>query len=482
MEITRGKANGKRIGLILAVILCLSLVVFIAVFYISKLNFYKEHFMTGTFINGIDCSELDITAVASILEEDAKNYSITIAGRDEDGNPVEVGVITAEEMELMLQDGVAAAKGLLAQQNPVKWIPYAMGKEQQSFQAMHVTAYNEEKLEKSVLNLEAFQKSNMIAPADAYISEYKEELSGCEIVPEVKGTQLKVEAALSCIKAMVNGGADEVDLVVQNCYKEPQITATDVNLISKCDMMNKWLGTRITYDWNANEVIVDGSLIEQWILTDEDGTIAIDQGAVEAFVAENASKYDTYGKSRQFITTLGVELTLGTGGFGWKTDRKAVANDLVEYIEAGAVTKAEPIYSNTAPWKGMNDIGNSYVEADLSNQHLYLYYKGELVFETDFVSGTMNATPDCVSPAGVFDITYKTTNATLRGGDYEQFVYYWMPFFGNYGMHDATWRWQFGGNIFMTDGSHGCLNLPLDAAATIYSYIYEGYPVICYYY
>ena len=118
----------------------------------------------------------------------------------------------------------------------------------------------------------------------------------------------------------------------------------------------------------------------------------------------------------------------------------------------------------------------------LVSKNKYVQEISNLVFETDFVSGTMNSTPDCVSPAGVFDITYKTTNATLRGGDYEQFVYYWMPFFGNYGMHDATWRWQFGGNIFMTDGSHGCLNLPLDAAATIYSYMYEGYPVICYYY
>jgi len=173
---------------------------------------------------------------------------------------------------------------------------------------------------------------------------------------------------------------------------------------------------------------------------------------------------------------------LPTGGFGWKTDRAAVTEELLKMLEEGAVTKAEPVYSNTAPWHGMNDIGNSYVEADLSNQHLYLYSKGELVFETDFVSGAMNSTPDCITPAGVFDITYKTTNAVLRGSDYETPVSYWMPFYGNYGMHDATWRWEFGGDIFMTNGSHGCLNLPLDSAATIYNYMHEGFPVICYYY
>ena len=103
------------------------------------------------------------------------------------------------------------------------------------------------------------------------------------------------------------------------------------------------------------------------------------------------------------------------------------------------------------------------------------------MFETDFVSGNIN-NPGCVTPAGIFGLTYKTTNAVLRGADYETPVNYWMPFYGNFGMHDATWRSSFGGDIFLTNGSHGCLNLPLDAAAVIYSYVSEGSPIICYYY
>ena len=103
------------------------------------------------------------------------------------------------------------------------------------------------------------------------------------------------------------------------------------------------------------------------------------------------------------------------------------------------------------------------------------------MFETDFVSGNIN-NPGCVTPAGIFGLTYKTTNAVLRGADYETPVNYWMPFYGNFGMHDATWRSSFGGDIFLTNGSHGCLNLPLDAAAVIYGYVSEGSPIICYYY
>ena len=116
----------------------------------------------------------------------------------------------------------------------------------------------------------------------------------------------------------------------------------------------------------------------------------------------------------------------------------------------------------------------------MTNQHLYLYKDGVLVLESDFVSGEAN-NPANRTPSGVFGITYKTTNAVLRGADYETPVTYWMPFHGNFGMHDATWRTEFGGDIYLTNGSHGCLNLPLESAAAIYNYMYTGFPVICYY-
>lgn len=482
MTDTKEKVSKKKIITILLVVLAVSSIAFFAVFYIWKMNFYKEHFLPNTFVNGVECGELNAAAVAEILKADVAEYKLTILGRDEKGTQIELGVLSAEDVGLELVDAMAEAEDLLAQQSPGNWLLRSLTNQKQSFSVIHGVKLDEAALEKSVMKLEAFDEAKMIAPEDAYISEYKESLKGCEIVPEVAGTLLDVDAAVSSINALILGGGERVNLVEQGCYVDPEILATDETLLATLETMNGWLGAEITYNWNSFEVVVDGSIIKDWIAEIEPGSLTIAEDRVEAFVAECAAKYDTYGKSRKFTTTLGVELTLPTGGFGWLTDRAAVTKELVELIYEGAVTTADVVYSNTAPWHGMNDIGNSYVEADLSNQHLYLYSKGELVFETDFVSGAMNATPDCVSPAGVFDITYKTTNAVLRGGDYEQYVYYWMPFFGNYGMHDATWRTEFGGSIFLEEGSHGCLNLPLDSAATIYNYMYEGYPVICYYY
>lgn len=55
-----------------------------------------------------------------------------------------------------------------------------------------------------------------------------------------------------------------------------------------------------------------------------------------------------------------------------------------------------------------------------------------------------------------------------------------MPFNGNVGMHDASWRSSFGADIYLRNGSHGCVNLPSKKAEVIYGYVEQGEPVIVY--
>ena len=479
MTETKEKMSKKKISLLAMLAIIAVAGIAFAIFYTNKIEFYTSHFLPATTVNGMNCSELDAETVAAMLNDQVKEYQITIYGRDEKGQRAELGVITAESIELGLTDALGQANEVLSSQDPSLFMK--AGKEQYSYNVVPVITFDETLLVKALEDLEAFQKENMVAPVDAYISDYMEDEKGFKLIPEVIGTTLDTKKAFSVVNAAILAGADAVDLLEKDCYEMPAVLSDDAELKADVEQLNKWVSSKITYDWNTNEVVVDAEIIKDWIVRTED-TISLDKEAIADFVAENAKKYDTYGKTRQFTTTLGVELTLGTGGFGWQTDRDAVTAELIKMIEDGKTAKVEPVYSNKAPKKGMNDIGNSYVEIDLSNQHLYLYIDGTNVFETEFVSGAMNSTPRSKSPAGVFDITYKTTNAILRGSDYAEPVSYWMPFYGNYGMHDATWRTEFGGDIFMTNGSHGCINLPLDSAAVIYNYVKTGFPVICYYY
>ncbi len=150
----------------------------------------------------------------------------------------------------------------------------------------------------------------------------------------------------------------------------------------------------------------------------------------------------------------------------------------MEIIRNGESTSREPAYLLEAESHDGPDYGNTYVEINLTAQHLFFYKDGELIVESDFVSGNPsrgNATPD-----GAYSLTYKERNATLKGENYRTPVSYWMPFNGNIGMHDSSWRSTFGASIYKTNGSHGCINLPPSVAETIFENIEQGIPVLCY--
>lgn len=481
MAETKKKARGKKKKWIIFFLLAALLAV-VLIAYGSVAVYFQTHFLPGTRVNGMDCSQLEVQTVARMLEQQVLDYELSVIGRDvNDADAKSVlGTISAEEMGLQLVDTEDAVALVLEQQNELLWIAYYMGQKQESHSIVQGVTFDKTLVEESVKEWEAFQKKNMIAPKDAYISEYSDATGQYELIEEVKGTTLDVDKALEQMEVAIVGKVTEIDLDEGACYQDAEVTAEDAALQECLESVNKWVKANITYDWNGTKVELGKEEIQQWI-TIEGNQAVLDEEAVAAFVEENARQWDTYGKNRNFMTTLGIELTLPSGAFGWLTDREAETKELITLIQNGETTEREPIYSVRGFRKGNNDIGNSYVEIDLTHQHLYVYINGAIVVETDFVSGLMTD-PGCVTPAGVFGLTYKTTNAVLRGADYEEPVSYWMPFHGNFGMHDATWRTEFGGDIYLENGSHGCINLPLEAAGQIYNYVYTGFPVICYYY
>lgn len=474
------KKGTKKVFLALVILLAIILALVVAglLWYGHRVDYYQDHYLQNTYINEMDCSEMTSKEVAQLLDQQARDYSLVITGRNEQGEKITLGTVTGQEINMALTDALGATEDILLHQDEWWWIKSLQG-DSYSYSIQQGVIFDDELLREKLTGMKALKEDNMIAPTDAYIGDFSEEKGAYELVAHTAGTTLDVESVIAYAKAAIYGNETSVDLEDLGCYIQPEITTEDKTLLKNLEEINRWLKTDITYDWNGFEVKVDTNVIKKWVSL-EDGEPVMDQEAIAAFVEENAQQYDTYGKSRTVTTTLGAKKTLPSGAFGWKTDRWAETAELIDLIEKGAVTEREPVYSSKAPVKGMNDIGRSYVEADLTNQHLYLYYKGNLVLETDFVSGDMRVSGN-ITPQGVFGLTYKTQNAVLRGADYETPVSYWMPFHGNFGMHDATWRSEFGGDIYLTNGSHGCLNLPLDKAAELYSYLYTGYPVICYY-
>lgn len=204
--------------------------------------------------------------------------------------------------------------------------------------------------------------------------------------------------------------------------------------------------------------------------------------AIYEYVYQLAEKYDTVEKPREFVTHSGSTISVEGGYYGWLIDQEAEATQLLEAIENGTQGIRYAAFAQTAVSWENSDLGDTYVEIDLGGQHVWMYEDGEEIVSTDCVSGTMSKS-DCVTPAGTYTLYYKESPSVLKGenNEYETEVKYWMPFNGGIGLHDATWRSSFGGEIYKNSGSHGCINLPLKAAEEIYEHVYDGIPIICYY-
>lgn len=246
------------------------------------------------------------------------------------------------------------------------------------------------------------------------------------------------------------------------------------------ETIEKYLNTVITYEVMGEEEVLDSGQIVKFIQVSDDYQVSLDDDAIAVYVQSLASKYNTYADVRSFKTSDGDTIEIGGGDYGWIVDKEGEAEQLKEDLESGDTVTRELVYSQRAFSEGFDDIGNTYIEIDYTNQHLWYYKDGELIADSDIVSGNISAGNG--SPDGIFKVVYKQSPAVLKGENYESNVTYFMPFAYNVGIHDASWRnGKFGGEIYKTNGSHGCINVPYDTADIIYESVEVGTPVIAYY-
>jgi lipoprotein-anchoring transpeptidase ErfK/SrfK len=118
----------------------------------------------------------------------------------------------------------------------------------------------------------------------------------------------------------------------------------------------------------------------------------------------------------------------------------------------------------------------TYVDIDISSQKVRYVRNGKIIFATSCVTGNVAAGHS--TPTGTFKVQSKTRNTILRGADYASPVKYWMPFAGGVGLHDANWRSSFGGSIYKTNGSHGCINMPPSVVPKLWKLVRVGTVVV----
>lgn len=301
------------------------------------------------------------------------------------------------------------------------------------------------------------------------------------IVPEIYGTSPDKKRIAEDMIIAINQGKWSMEYVPEEYYEIPTITKESPEILDRQSYCRKHLAHTITYVIGKDRITLSPTQMDHMLKRETKTKVVPRNKVIKAFVKEMAKEYDTINKDRKFESTAKGLVVVEAGTFGYKIDKKAEAKKLAKNLIEGKDVKRGPVYSSKGSTRGMNDFGDTYVEVDLQNQHFWYYLDGKVLVDDDLVSGCVKDEHHTVT--GAFYVQYKARDVKLKGREddgtkYESKVKYWMPFYYDYGLHDADWRGYFGGDIYLTSGSHGCVNLPPSAAEVMFENIYPGCPVI----
>lgn len=347
----------------------------------------------------------------------------------------------------------------------------------------------DEEQEKQALDLSNFGTEERKSSTDASI-QYNEEKKEFILVKQVQGTEIDPDKLETTVDTNLNAAVDTALLgdtitipLNKHVYISPAVTATE-DMENKVTSLNsqlkKYRSTTVTYTFGSETVVLDADTISSWLKA-EGETLTLDEDAIKTYISDLANKYNTIYVPRTFHTSTGMDVTIEGNEYGYRIDQDGEYAQLVEDLKSGTAVTRDPVYSKTGYQRnGTDDLAGSYIEVSLDAQHLWLYKDGNLVTETDIVSG--KPVKGRETYRGAWPIAYKASPYNLTSAEYgyNVKVNYWMPFVYGQGLHDASWQPSFGGNRYKTNGSHGCINLPKDQAKLIYETIDAGYPIIIY--
>lgn len=384
-----GKIEKKQIPFIL---LFTSLAVILLI-YLGGLMYYKYHYFYGTTVNGINVGGMSINDVHKLYE----NYDIEIIEKSEQEKEIS-HVLSGSQIGLQLVD-TNVLKNIINNQNAWLWFI----KNNKEYISDNLAQYDQAKVEDFINTLNGIEDSSATPSEDAYISQYSED-TGYFIVPESIGYVLDKNKTIQCLNKAIKEMNTVINLGESDCYKEPQIMSDNENLNNSLENMNSWIKSIITYDFDGKQEIVDKDLIRDWIYV-KDAVAYIDDNKISQYINGLRKKYDTIFSNREFKTSYGNTINVSGGDYGWWMNAEKEKSELKELIKKGESVKRQPEYYQKALSYGQKDYGNSYVEINLTAQHLFVYKDGQRVLESDFVSGDQSN--GFSTPAGTYSLTYK---------------------------------------------------------------------------
>ena len=463
------------------VLICGIVVLVLLIVYLAGMLYYNDKFLNGTMVNGSDVGGMTLQKANDQLSKKVNGQSLKLIfndGQSEVLQSAQLGVSYNKDNSL---------NQLMKNQNKWAWFIGFFKNEKNTL--TDLIQISDENLTNGIASMEHAKEENQIAPTDAYI-QYKD--GSFSIIEETLGSKFNIEELVKNIKVALSEGKQQLDVTKANGYVKPHVYKDDQDLNNQLKAANEYCLSAITYTTpKGKEIALDGSTLITWLSKQDDGSYTKDESVFKekltAFVKELASQYNSIGVTRTFTGKDGQSHTVSGGTYGFRVSTDSEVSALLKMInENKSENNRIPEHTGQLPSGENGGLGTTYLEINITKQHLWLVKDGAVALESDFVSGK-ESDPSRLTPNGTYYIYNKERNRVLRGTkqpngkyEYESPVSYWMPFNKGIGLHDASWRSTFGRDIYINSGSHGCINLPTGFAGSLYSQIYVNLPVVVY--
>lgn len=459
-ELKRADVIKERVMLVsFAVVLVI--IIHLGISYI----YYNNRFLPSTVINGEDCSGKTVSEVSEIMEEKVSDYQLSIVYND-----IIVDELYGSDINMKFGDMGIVLQDICDHQKKISWIKGLV------FESEPINTSKGLDYDASVLN--SFINSSLVL---SMTSTVKSENAGLEysdgayvIKPAVYGDEINKEAFVNKLVSSVNSLNTNLDINRDGCFIEPELTEDNKTLIKSCKEANKLIKNKIELNVTDDLFEIPVDIKKDWLTVDNTGALIFNENAFSKYMDRLDKSYSYSDEKREFETFHGDSVTVTGGDFSTGVDRASLVSSMSEAVLNDGDSRVVVAFNKYND----SEIGDSYIEVDLSNQMLWMFKDGLQILSTPVITGKDDG--DYSTPEGVYRLKSKTVNGSVTENGESKNVSYLMAVNGEVAICDAEWKNLFGGVVYKTDGSEGSVYVPNDAAKTIYENCYENMPVVMY--
>lgn len=452
--------RGRRRGLVALCIVAGALVVAYAIGF----AFFSTHFVPGTTVNGTDVSAMDQATLEQLVNQGIAGWEERVQGPN--GFSL---ALKASDVSLKA-NASTYARGAMDKNHPERW-PLGLFEKTQ-VHVTEATSYDEAALKAAVAAAVEAYNASATQPTNAGI-EYSSDQKAFVATDEAVGTALDADAVEKAVASGVASLSTDVTLD-DSVLAQPSLGKDDATLQETLKRANQMLALRIPLSLDGKTLATVGSdQLSGWVSVSNGTQIDVSRDAIASWVSDQ----------------LADQVASSDEEHDWALDGDSLAGSIFDAVCNASSDAIEIprtlVGTRPAESEGAREQGR-HIDVNLTTQYARFYDSdGTVIWRSYFVSG--DTSEGRATPTGTFSINNKMTDQTLIGADedkdgepdYRSKVSYWMPFLGNsVGLHDAPWRSSFGGTIYQWNGSHGCINLPSQSAAELFSLVKVGDKVI----